>query len=86
MTSQSPDDTHRKILCIIRDINRDSSEEFSKSTVFELIEKQCGIEGIFYLAMIGFTRLHEDFQYNPQEKINQIIQELEQLRNGLNGN
>ena len=84
MPSADPAETHRNILCTIRDVNADCAEEFPKSAVFETLEKQCGLEGIYYLAMIGFNQLHQDFLSSPEQKIQQIIQELETLRKGLN--
>lgn len=84
MPSDDPTETHRKILCVIRDLNADSLDEFPKSAVFEMLEKRCGLEGVYYLAMIGFNQLHQDFLSSPEQKIQQIIQELETLKKGLN--
>jgi hypothetical protein len=83
MPSEDPTNTHRNILCAIRDVTTDCEEEFPKSAVFETLEKQCGMEGIYYLAMIGFNQLLKDFLSSPEQKIQQIIEELENIKKGL---
>ncbi|NBP01613.1 MAG: hypothetical protein EBU90_16060 [Proteobacteria bacterium] len=59
MPEDTPERVHIKVSKAAHEFVDAQQDKICRSMVFEAIEKECGYEGLMYLATVGFNKLHD---------------------------
>ena len=76
MPEDSPERVHNKIAEVAHKWVDAQEDKITCSMVFEVIEKECGSEGLLYLATLGFNQLHDKWTGGDDDDAAKLFKEF----------